>query len=296
MAADHRDAAKHVESRGALVDQKCRDAAARAFGLVGHRHQDGEIGVLGAADPDLAAVDHPFVAVANRAGDHRSRIGAGAGLGNADRRYRLAARVGPEIGLALLFIGGDHQHAQIGRVRRKRVGRHRLAQLLVDPDHGLHRQVRAAELARRIEPPQSELTGLGVDGLALRFRQSGSLAAAFALEYLRLERHERVGDEARHQLLEHPMLFAELEIHEPSLGWRPPQFTWVSRAMASASPSAPGRRHESCPTSAGSARGLPPRSGARACRRPGEAAQRALPGPLTKILGNSRSNFLRRII
>src|SRR6266566_1542485 len=225
-----------------------------------------------------------------------SRIGAGAGLGNADRRYRLAARVGPEIGLALLFIGGDHQHAQIGRVRRKRVGRHRLAQLLVDPDHGFQRQVRAAELARRIEPPQSELTGLGIDGLALRFRQSGSLAAAFALEYLRLERHERVGDEARHQLLEHPMLFAELEIHEPSLGWRPPQFTWVSRAMASASPSAPGRRHESCPTSAGSARGLPPRSGARACRRPGEAAQRALPGPLTKILGNSRSNFLRRII
>ena len=221
MTADHRNAAKDVEPRRSLVDQERRNPAARTFGLVGHRHQNGEIGVRGAADPDLAAVDHPFVAVANRAGDHRSRIGAGAGLGNADRRYRLAARVGPEIGLALLFIGGDHQHAQIGRVRRKRVGRHRFAKLLVDPDHGLHRQVRAVELGRRIEPPQPELAGLGVDGLALRFRQSRSLAAAFALQYLRLERHERVGDEARHQFLEHPMLFAELEIHEPSLGSRP---------------------------------------------------------------------------
>ena len=61
--------------------------------LVGHRHQDGEVGVGGAADPDLAAVDHPVVAVAFTArGHHAGGIAAGAGLGDADRRDGLAAR------------------------------------------------------------------------------------------------------------------------------------------------------------------------------------------------------------
>ncbi len=59
MAADHRDSSQHVEAGRALVDQERRDAAARAFALVGDRHQDGEVGFARAADPDLAAVDHP---------------------------------------------------------------------------------------------------------------------------------------------------------------------------------------------------------------------------------------------
>ena len=37
--------AQHVEAGRALVDQEGGDAAARALFLVGHRHQDGEVGV-----------------------------------------------------------------------------------------------------------------------------------------------------------------------------------------------------------------------------------------------------------
>ena len=55
----------------------------------------------GAADPDLAAVDHPVVAVALGAGGHAGRIAAGAGLGDADGRDGLAAHIGLQVGLAL---------------------------------------------------------------------------------------------------------------------------------------------------------------------------------------------------
>ena len=127
------------------------------FLLVGHRHQDGEIGFRGAADPDLAAVDDPVVAVAFGAGRHAGRIGARARLGNADSGNRFAAHVRRQIRFALTFVHRRHQHAQIGRVRRQRVRRDGAAHLFVDADHRHGRQVAAADIFRRVEPPQPQL-------------------------------------------------------------------------------------------------------------------------------------------
>src|SRR5262249_32054579 len=64
---------------------------------------------------------------------------------------------------------------------------------------------------------------------------SRALAAAFPLQHLRFERQEQVGDEARDELLEHPVLFVELEVHGAS---RPsaPQSTGGTRGMASTRP------------------------------------------------------------
>ena len=82
LAGQHRDGARDHQALGALVDQEGGDAAARAAFGIGHRHDDGEVGLGDAADPDLAAVDHPVVAVLHRA----------ASSCRPDRRPRPARR------------------------------------------------------------------------------------------------------------------------------------------------------------------------------------------------------------
>ena len=47
-------------------------------------------GALGSAVPDLGPVDHPLVAVADRAGAQAGQVGAGVGLGVAEREDDLA--------------------------------------------------------------------------------------------------------------------------------------------------------------------------------------------------------------
>ncbi len=76
LAGQHGDGARHHQALGALVDQEGGDAAARAEVGIGHRHDDGEVGLGDAADPDLAAVDHPVVAVLHRLGLHAGGIAA----------------------------------------------------------------------------------------------------------------------------------------------------------------------------------------------------------------------------
>jgi len=84
------------------------------FLLVGHGHQDGEVGFLRPRNPDLAAIDNPFIAFAHRARDHCGRIGSRARLRNADRGDSPFAHIGLEIAFALIVIHCRHQHAQVG--------------------------------------------------------------------------------------------------------------------------------------------------------------------------------------
>ncbi|KAF1060707.1 MAG: hypothetical protein GAK39_06136 [Variovorax sp.] len=223
-AAEHRDAALDDEARRVLVDDEGRDAAARTERLVGHGHHDGPVGARGTADPDLAAVEHPVaLRVALGARAHRRRIGARAGLGDGDRRDRLAARIGREVALGLRRVGRLQQHAQVRRIGRQVVGHDGLAEFLVDAHHGRHRQVGAAEFGRRIEPPEAELARERIEPLVLLGHQHQLPALGFALEHRRLQRQQLVAHEARDQVLEHAVLVVEFEVHASPLTRRPPR-------------------------------------------------------------------------
>ena len=212
-AAEHGNTTQHVEPGRALVQQKGGDPAARALGLVGHGHQDGEVGVAHPADPDLAAVDHPVVAVTHRAGHHAGRIAPRAGLRDRDGGGEFAARIGFQVLRLLLLVAGVHEHAQVRAVGRQGIGGDRLAFLLFDPNHGHHRQVRAAEFRRCVEAPQAEFLGAGVDRRDFFRRQPVAVAGGLAGQHGVFQRHQLVLDEPGHQVLDHPVFFAEFEIH-----------------------------------------------------------------------------------
>src|SRR6185369_12191931 len=61
LTAEHRDFALDVEALGAALDDERGDAFV-ALALAGARHDDGEVRLRHAADPDLAPVDHPVPA------------------------------------------------------------------------------------------------------------------------------------------------------------------------------------------------------------------------------------------
>ena len=79
-AADHGDATLHREACRCLVNDKSGDAATGPFDLVRHRHDDGPIRLGGSADPYLAAVQDPIIAVTHRARCHGRRIGPSTGF------------------------------------------------------------------------------------------------------------------------------------------------------------------------------------------------------------------------
>ena len=83
-AAQHRNHPGDLEARRALVDDEGRDAAALATSAIGAGHDDAEVGTVHVADPDLAAVDHPVAAIANRTRGHARRITARTRLGDDD--------------------------------------------------------------------------------------------------------------------------------------------------------------------------------------------------------------------
>jgi hypothetical protein len=197
-----------------------RDAAAGTLGLVGDRHQDGEVGIADAADPDLAAVDHPVGAVAHRARGHARGIAARTGLGNRDRRGQLTPCIRLQVALLLVLVAGGHQHAQVRAVRRQGIGRDGLALFFLDPDHRHHRQIRSAELRRCVQAPQSELFRLRIDRRAFFRRQRIAAARGLPRQHGVFQRQQLVTDEAGHQVPDHPVFFAELEIHRSCLSTR----------------------------------------------------------------------------
>ena len=77
----------------------------RALGAVGRRHELHEVGLVGAGDEALGAVDHVVVAVAHGGGAHAAGIGAGVGLGLREADLLLAAQHRQEI--LLLQLAGE---------------------------------------------------------------------------------------------------------------------------------------------------------------------------------------------
>ena len=204
---------------------------------IGHRHDDGEVGLGDAADPDLAAVDHPVGAVLDRLGLHAGRITARARLGDGNGRNRLAGGVGFEVLLALLRADGGEHHMKIGRVRREGEGHGGVAQLLVDADQRDGREVGAARLLRHVERPQAELLALLEELHVLFVAQRRRLARGEAVEDVLLERHQLVAHELLHQIAQHLVFFAHLVHAALSYGFPMPLLTNSSvKARATSRP------------------------------------------------------------
>ncbi len=81
-----------LHARRIHIHDEAGDAAARAFGAIGRDHELHEIGVVGAGDEALDAVDHVVVAVAHGGGAHAAGIGAGIGLGLREASLLLPAQ------------------------------------------------------------------------------------------------------------------------------------------------------------------------------------------------------------
>ena len=195
------------------AEHKRLDDISRELGLWG---LDAPEDVGGSGDPDLAAIDYPVVAVALGPRRHAGRIAAGAGLGDADGRDRLAAHVGLEIGDPLALVHGGAQHPQVRAVGRQGVGGDGPPQLLLDADHGQRRQVGPADVLGRVQAPEAEAARHLVEALVLVRAEPQAVAGSFAFQHLALEWQELVADEPRHEILEHPMFLGELEIHAAS--------------------------------------------------------------------------------
>ena len=148
--------------------------------------------------------------------DHAGGIAAGAGLGDGDRRNRLAAHIGLEIGVALALVHRRHQHAQVRRVRRQRVGRDGPASSSLTPISATVGRSAPPMSSGASRPQRPSSFETCVDADAVGLVDAEPLAGRLAREHAGLERHQLVGDEARHEILEHAMLFGDLEIHTAS--------------------------------------------------------------------------------
>ena len=218
FAAQHGDAAQHVEAGRVLVHEERRHGP--RFGI-GHRHQDREVRFGGARDPDLAPVDDPVARTIvrfHRARFHAARVRARAGLRNTDGGYRLAAGIGRQIRLDLLVLRRRDQHAQIGTVG---------GQVILDrrrPERGIHRDQRhigqshAAHLLRRVERPEPHLLRNLVEPRLFLRQQLPALALRIAGQHGGFQRIDFLAHEALGKVGEHPVLFVEFEIHGPCLG------------------------------------------------------------------------------
>src|SRR5262249_12030025 len=114
-------------------DHEDRDAVVLLGGGIGAGGEPDVVGVLRLAGEELAAVDHPVVAVAHRPGAERGEIGACSWLGVPDREVHLAAqRLRQEEPLLLLAaVLHDHRAHRHDRERRQE---HARAPGLVEED------------------------------------------------------------------------------------------------------------------------------------------------------------------
>ena len=97
----------------AHVDDEHRQAIGALLGLFlrrGAREQHHQVGMFGAAGPDLLAVDDVVVAVALGEGPQRGRVGAAGRLGDAERLQPQFAAGDPGQILCLLRVVAVPQH------------------------------------------------------------------------------------------------------------------------------------------------------------------------------------------
>ena len=88
--------------------------------------------------------------------------------------------------------------------------------MFIDRHQGDVRQVRPADIGGRIKAPQAELTGGFVQPFVLFGAQPQALALGLAGQHAGLQRHKLVGHEPADQIGQHPVFFAQFEIHDRS--------------------------------------------------------------------------------
>ena len=94
----------HHEAIALLGDEHRHALVPRLRLRVGLDQQQHHVAVHGVGDPGLGAVDHVVVAFAPGHGADRLQVGAGVGLGQAQRAAQLAGGHARQV-LALLFLG-----------------------------------------------------------------------------------------------------------------------------------------------------------------------------------------------
>ena len=130
LQADLVEVAAALEALHAALDDQQREAL-RALVGVGARDDDHQVGVDAVGDEGLRAVEHPVVALLDRAGLDALQVAAGAGLRHRDRRDEFAGAE-PRQPALLLLLGGQPQ-----QVRRDDVVLQREAEAAVAARGGL---------------------------------------------------------------------------------------------------------------------------------------------------------------
>ena len=128
--ANHGNFAFNDEAGRALFHDEGRHAFL-ALAIAGARHEDDEIRARHIADPNLAAIDDPIIAILHSAGRHARRIATRTGFGNGHGGTRRAFSVRRQIPLPLHGIGDREHHVQIGAIGRDDEGHAGAAQFFL---------------------------------------------------------------------------------------------------------------------------------------------------------------------
>ncbi len=177
---------------------------------VGRRHQDDEIGAVGAGDEALGAVDDVMVAVAHRGGAHRAGIGAGVRLGLREAALALAAR------------RSASDSARASRLRARRAARGCRGRECARRASAARRcgQAPTRRSTRpstpRPWPPNSSGTSICQSPSSLQravSRASISGLSFCAVERLAFERDQFLVDEAPHHVAQHAQFVGKIDLH-----------------------------------------------------------------------------------
>src|SRR5499427_7567327 len=193
------------------VDDEAGNAAARALRAVGRDHGLHEIGVAGAGDEALDAVDQVVIALAHGGGAHAAGIGAGVGLGLREAGFLLSAQQRQQVLLLHLALQRVENAAHGWTGNALATGRDGDGARELFPHHGARegRHAAAAIFRRHVELPDAELLGAPLEAfeiLRLEFLAVGGLA---------LDRDQLIVDETPQRGFEDSQLFRQFEIHCP---------------------------------------------------------------------------------
>src|SRR5262249_22995651 len=202
-------AGAELHARRLHVDDEAGDAAARTFAAIGRGHQLDEIGVAGAGDEALDAVDDVVVAVAHRGGAHAAGIGAGIGLGLREAGFLLPAQQRQQVPLLHLALERieDAARGRAGDALAARRDGNGARELFPDAGAREDRHAAAAIFLRHVELPDAEILGA-----LLEAREIVRLDA-LAVGGLAFDRDQLVVDEAAQAGFEDPQLFRQFEVH-----------------------------------------------------------------------------------
>ena len=212
-----------------VVDEEERREVAIAVDDVGV--EDHEVGVVGAGDEPLLAVEHVLAGrrIADGGRADRPRIGASAVLGDGVAARALAAHGRVEVAASLVRVRVD-QHVVRPRDVRPEATR-RLAELLVDEDLVEHGPALAAELHGEVAAVEARLDGRAPDRITPVPRDLP--VRALELELLRLQ---HVLDEPAGARLQLELGRGQGEVHVVSLAYATTRSPAPSRAAGRPQP------------------------------------------------------------